>query len=139
MNSFKSLTSASILWGGLMLGLGTSPVLAADFKTTLTVDPAIGTPSVDTVIINWSTNLTSGEVFQSAINNDLTHWSYELLRGGSSVYTETVILGGVVQPIGGFSRSSGNLYFYFDLDTLTLLDWDNDYGSLQKNAATGVT
>ena len=135
MNSFKSLTSAGILWGGLMLGLGTSPVLAADFKTTLTVNPAISNPPVDTVIFNWSTDLTSGAVFES----DLTNWSYELLDGGSSVYTETLILGGVVQPIESVPRTLDDLFFDFDLDTLTLFGWDNDYNLIQEGAAIGVT
>ena len=124
-----------------MLGLGTSSVLAADFKTTIGnfgSPIGIGTHPVDTIIFNWSTNLTSGSVSES----NLTHWSYELLNGGSSVYTETIILGGVVQPIGGVTRTLGDLLFSFDLDTPILfgyIGFNNDLNALQDGAATGVT
>jgi PEP-CTERM motif len=135
MNKSKSVASVGLLCGGLMLGMGTSSVLAADFKTTLTLLSPAGTPLIDTVIFNWSTNLTTGTVTES----DLTNWSYELLNGASSVYTETVIAGGVVQPIGGVSRTVGDLNFSFDLGTLTFGLFDNDLNTVQVGAATGVT
>lgn len=135
MNSIKSLMPAGVIVGGLILGWGTPSVLAANFQTTLTLGSPGGTPLVDTVVINWSTDLTSGTVSES----DLTNWSYELLGGGSSVYSETVIAAGVVQPIGGVSRTLSDLLFDFDLDTLTLNEFDNDIDILQIGAATGLT
>jgi hypothetical protein len=135
INNLKSVASVGLLCGGLVLGLGTSSVLAANFKTTLTLNNSAGTPPVNTVIFNWSTNLTTGTVTAS----DLTNWSYELLNGGSSVYTETVISGGVVQPIGGVSRTLADLNFNFNLGTLTLGLFDNDLNAVQVGAATGTT
>ncbi|ACK64436.1 protein of unknown function DUF1555 [Rippkaea orientalis PCC 8801] len=135
MNTIKSLTRGSIIVGGFILGLGTPSVLAADFKTTFTLDVPGGNPLVDTVVINWSTDLTSGIVSES----DLTNWSYELLGLGSSVYSETVIVGGVVQPIGGVARTVSDLLFEFDLDTLTSIQFDNDVNVLQELSASGLT
>lgn len=135
MNTLKSLAATGLLCGGMVLGMETASVLATDFKTTFTLENAIGSPAVNTMIFNWSTNLTSGTVTE----NDLTNWSYELLNSGSSVYTETVIAGGVVQPIGGVSRNLSDLLFNFDLDTLTATIWSNDLNYVQSGAATGVT
>ena len=134
----KTLTSVLTATAGVVsssLVLGMTPVFAATFQTTLTLDSPGGTPLVDTIVFDWSTDLTSGTVTQS----DLTNWSYELFGSGSSVYSETVVLDSVVQPIGGVSRSTGDLRFDFVLDTLTLADFDNDFDVLQGGAASGVT
>ena len=112
-----------------------SPVFAATFQTTFTLNSPGGTPFVDTIVFEWSTDLTSGSVIES----DLTNWSYELFGSGSSVYSETVVLNSVVQPIGGVSRSIGDILFDFDLDTLTLRNFDNDVSGSQDGAVSGVT
>ncbi len=115
--------------------LAMTPVFASTFQTTLTLDSPGGTPFIDTIVFEWSTDLTSGMVTEA----DLTNWSYELFGSGSSVYSETVVLDSVVQPIGGVSRSIGDIPFDFDLDTLTLANFDNDFDVVQEDAATGVT
>ena len=109
-----------------------TPVFAATFQTTLTLDSPGGTPLVDTIVFEWSTDLTSGTVTET----DLTNWSYELFGSGSSVYSETVVLNGVVQPIGGASRLIDDLAFSFDLDTLTLGFFDNDQ-FIAQSTSTG--
>ena len=85
--------------------------------------------------MSWETDITSGNVTKS----DLTNWSYELFGMGSSVYSETVVLDGVVQPIGGVSRSIGDILLDFDLDTLTLRNFDNDVSGSQDGGVSGVT
>lgn len=112
MNNIKSFTATGLVSSAMVLGLGTASVLAGDFKTTFTLDTAVGDPLVDTVIFNWSTDLTSGTVNAG----DLTNWSIELLNGASSIYTDSVIIGGVVQPIGGVART-----LVFDFNLLILM------------------
>lgn len=113
MKTLTALTTPTLLASGIVLGLGTSSALAADFRSTYTFD-SIGTPAVDTVIVNFSTDETSGIID----GTNLTDWSIELLNGTTSVYLDNVITGGVIQPIGGVSRSLSDLSFGFDLDTL---------------------
>jgi len=69
--------------------------------TTLTFDTPIniGDPlnrTFDSLEIGWSTPLMSG--FVGADN--LTDLSFSLVNGGTTVYQDDAIVGGVVQPIG---------------------------------------
>jgi hypothetical protein len=121
MNTIQSLAAAGVISSGVFLGLGTSSVLAANFTTTLTLNIPGGTPFVDTIAINWSTDRQSGTV----LTEDLTNWSYELLGNSVSVYSESVIISGVVQSIGGVPRTLSDIFFRFDLDSLTLLSFTN--------------
>ena len=115
--------------------LGMTPVFAATFQTTFTLDSPGGTPFIDTIVFDWETDITSGNVTKS----DLTNWSYELFGMGSSVYSETVVLDGVVQPIGGVSRTIDDIQFDFNLNTLNWSQFYNDFPTVQQGAATGVT
>ena len=115
--------------------LGMAPVFAATFQTTFTLDSPGGTPFIDTIVFDWETDITSGNVTKS----DLTNWSYELFGMGSSVYSETVVLDGVVQPIGGVSRTIDDIQFDFNLNTLNWSQFYNDFPTVQQGAATGVT
>ncbi len=90
---------------------------------------------VDEAILNWSTNLTSGTVTQ----NDLTDWTILLNSGGSTIYTDNVIIGGSVQPIGGVTRSVGGLRFIYDFGSNTVTNYDNDIPVVQVGVATGTT
>ncbi len=115
MKTLTPLLTATAGVVGSSLVVGMSPVFVTTFQTTLTPDSPGGTPFIDTIVFEWSTDLTSGTVTET----DLTNWSYELFGSGSLVYSETVVLDSVVQPIAGASRSIGDLNFSFDLDTLT--------------------
>ncbi len=114
---------------------------AASFNTVLTFDTPTGTPTVDSAVIMWSTSLESGIVFET----DLDDWMYELRNGDTVVYSETVISGGVVQPIGGVGRTIDDLFWLFDLDAFAIdnttgyLGSDNDGAIVQFLAATGIT
>ena len=134
MKTLTTFTKPTLLATGIALGLGTSSALAADFRSTYTfADTA--TPTVNTVIVNFSTDVTSGTIDET----NLTDWSIELLNGTTSVYLDNVIAGGAVQPIGGVSRVLSGISFDFDLDTLEYISFtDNDLPPVQT-AATGVT
>ncbi|MGK7881905.1 MAG: PEP-CTERM sorting domain-containing protein [Crocosphaera sp.] len=135
METLTTLTKPTLLATGIALGLGTSSALAADFRSTYTFADTT-TPTVNTVILNFSTDVTSGVIDES----DLTAWSIELLNGTTSVYLDNVIVGGVVQPIGGVSRALSEINFDFNLDTLQYTGlFDNDVSLVQNGAATGVT
>ncbi|MGK7943105.1 MAG: PEP-CTERM sorting domain-containing protein, partial [Microcystaceae cyanobacterium] len=134
MKTLTTLTKPTLLATSIALGLGTSSALAADFRSTYTfADTA--TPTVNTVIVNFSTDVTSGIIDES----DLTAWSIELLNGTTSLYLDNVIVSGVVQPIGGVSRALSGIDFDFNLDTLEYTEvFDNDLFGAQPDA-TGVT
>ena len=104
------------------------------YETTVTFNSAIGTPSVDTLVHTWSTNVASGAIDET----DLIDWSYELLNGGSLEYSEDVIIGGAVQSIAGVARTLADLNWNFNIDALTLGLFDNDISILQATGS-GVT
>ena len=135
MKTLTTFTKPTLLATGIALGLGTSSALAADFRSTYTF-PGEGTPTVNTVIMDFSTDVTSGTIDAS----DLTDWSIELLNGTTSVYLDNVIVGGTVQPIGGVGRVLSEIRFGFNLDTLqyTGANTDNDV-PVRQTGATGVT
>lgn len=117
---------------------------AADFTTTLTLntfEPPLLDPPVDAIVMIWSTGLESGTVERE----DLDNWMYKLSKGGTVVYSETIVRGGVVQPIGGVSRSFNDINWQFDLDAFAankstgLLFFDNDLNVIQEDAASGLT
>ncbi|MEQ9551184.1 MAG: hypothetical protein RIM23_16425 [Coleofasciculus sp. G3-WIS-01] len=107
--------------------------LADSFTTTLTLEETVGNPPFDSVVMMWSTSVEQGLIR----DEDLDEWRYELRNGAQVIYAETVISGGVVQPIGGAER--GFAAFEFDLDSLTLDLFDNDPPVRQEDAAKGVT
>ena len=88
---------------------------------TLNTPYTVTSPEVTQVLVNWSTNATGGLVDQA----DLTDWSISFLGGETLVYTDTIIVGGAVQSIGGISRGIADILFNFDLDTLVAGDFDN--------------
>ena len=101
---------------------------------TLTVPYTDSTPQVTHVVVNWSTNLTTGVVHET----DLTDWSIRLDGGGSTVYTDNVIVAGSVQSIGGVSRSVTGIMFQFNLGTNTAGEFDNMLTGSALTAATGT-
>ncbi|NBX33510.1 MAG: hypothetical protein EBR07_12420, partial [Planctomycetes bacterium] len=77
----------------LCLALGASANAGVYTTTyTLTTPYTASTPQVTHVVVNWSTNLTTGVVHET----DLTDWSIHLDGGGSNVYTDNVIVAGSV-------------------------------------------
>jgi len=88
---------------------------------TLTTPYQFSTPDATQVLLSFSTNLTSGVMDAG----DLDDWSISLLSGGNLFYTDQVVVDGVVQSIGGVSRSITDILFEFNLDTLVHGSFDN--------------
>ena len=126
---------------GIVAPLGLCLALAASanagvYTTTYTLNApyTASTPQVTHVVVNWSTNLTTGVVHET----DLTDWSIRLDGGGSNVYTDNVIVAGAVQSIGGVSRSVTSIMFQFNLGTNTAGEFDNMLTGSALSGATGT-
>jgi hypothetical protein len=106
----------------LALALGTA-ANAGVYKTTYILNTPYtdSTPNATQVVVNWSTNLTSGAVQQT----DLTNWSIGLYGAGNVFYTDNVIIGGTVQSNKGVARGIADVLFQFNLDTDLAGDFDN--------------
>lgn len=114
--------------------LNAQSALAVVYTTTFSGLSGLSN-GIDEAVFDWSTNVNSGTVTPS----DLTDWSIDLNSGGSTIYTDDVIVSGSVQPIGGLSRSLSDLSFDYDFGSNTLTNWDNDLNVAQGGAATGTT
>ena len=113
------------------ISLSSAPfVQAATYVTTLSLATPLYDDNIDTVVFNWSTNKASGSVGSS----DLLDLSMELRSGGDNIYTDTIMVGGVVQSIGGVSRTVP--FWDFDLDTLVL--WQMATGEPQPPVDPGT-
>jgi len=96
------------------------------YQTTLTLDSPATTANVDQVVYNWSTETTSGLVQVSQLN----HLTVDLYSSGSIIYSDTIILFGVIQPVLGnpgadVERPASDVIFDFDLDSMTLSQFRN--------------
>lgn len=92
------------------------------------------TPNPTHVVVNWSTNLTSGLVLQS----DLTNWSIGLFGGGNVFYTSNVITVGTVQYNVGLARGIADVLFHFNLDTGVPREFDNMLAGTTLSSAVGT-
>lgn len=96
------------------ISLSSAPcVQAAELRLTTTLN--LATPihgGIDTVVLNWSTNKTSGTVW----GPDLLNYSLEL-SSVSLTYTDTIMVGDIIQPILGVVPRS-NPWWHFNLNTL---------------------
>lgn len=104
------------------------------YTTSLKLEtPMLNPDGIDTVVFEWSTIVLSDSVATS----DLVDLSMTLLSDDAIVYTDTVLVGGVLQPIGGAARTPMDLFWDFDLDTLTLRQMRNvGFGTIMST--TGV-
>jgi hypothetical protein len=108
------------------------------YRTTLTLsNPDLPPPTVQLTraVFDWETTLMSG----TAINTDLVSLTMRLFDGNSLVYTDQMVAGGVAQSIGGAARTIDNIAWNFDIDSLLLINFDNDFLSVEAGAATGQT
>jgi hypothetical protein len=114
--------------------LWTSPVHAATlYLTTLNLaTPIVNSDGIDEVRYSWSTSLGAGVVTEL----DLVDLTMTLLSGGVQVYQDVVLVGGVLQPIGGGPRVLVDVYWQFDLASMTLLEMRNANGPF--GAASGT-
>ncbi|MEI6476059.1 MAG: PEP-CTERM sorting domain-containing protein, partial [Planctomycetota bacterium] len=137
MNTTIYPTSRSSILASLTLALAAaSGAHAGVYTTTYTLNTpyTLTTPNATQVVVNWSTNATSGLIHET----DLTDWSIRLVGSGTDVYTDNAIIGGSVQSLGGVNRTMASIMFNFDLDTLTAGEFDNMLTGSSLSAATGV-
>lgn len=99
---------------------------------TLSSPYTVTTPDVTQVLVSWSTN--SLHLVEA---DDLVDWSISFLSGGNLFYTDQVIVGGVVQPLGGVERTLADVLFNFDLLTMTPGNFDNMLPGASLSGAVG--
>lgn len=128
-------TMAAALPCTLALALGTA-ANAGVYKTTYILNTPYtdSTPNATQVVVNWSTNLTSGVVQQT----DLTNWSIGLYGAGNVFYTDNVITGGTVQSNKGVARGIADVLFQFNLDTSVAGDFDNMLAGITLSSAAST-
>lgn len=69
------------------------------------------------VVHDWSTNLTSGSIGAA----DLQDWTMTWFdSGGGVLYSDTIIVGGTVQPWGNSTRPTSDPFFSYDFSTNVL-------------------
>jgi hypothetical protein len=128
-------TIAAALPCTLALALGTAANAGAYTTTYILNTPYTdSTPTATQVVVNWSTNLTSGAVQQT----DLTNWSIGLYGAGNVFYTDNVIIGGTVQSNEGVARGIANVLFQFNLDTDLAGDFDNMLSGITLSSAAST-
>jgi len=86
----------------------------ADYVTELKLTAPAGPDNVDRIVFTWDTTATSG-----VVGSALTDYAVELFSGSTSVFSDTVMVGGSLLPIQG-SLPRDPITFDFDLDTMWL-------------------
>ena len=98
---------------------GAAPAQSADYTTTLNLTTE-SSPLVRQVIYRWSTDETSGNINR----NELSNLSMEL-RGAEFEYFDQIIQDGIPRPFGGVPRQLTDIFWDYDLNTLTLSQFSN--------------
>ena len=103
------------------------------FETILRLqEPVANVAGVDVVVFKWSTSETAGSVRET----DLFNWNMTLHVDGRQIYTDYVVVGGVVQPFEGQERLPAIGYYWrFDLETGGLEEMVNASYDLAENTA----
>jgi hypothetical protein len=125
---------APALAAGLLLAsLDASATL---YHTTVTLKNADNTNVPATrAVFDWET-IATGPTIDSA---DLSNLKLTLYDGATNFFTDDMIVGGVVQAIGGASRTISDIVWDFDLSTFLVSAFDNDNGEQQDGGASGIT
>ena len=137
MHTTINSTSRSGILASLTLALAAASGATAGVYTTtytLTTPYTLTKPFATQVVVDWSTDSTSGVINET----NLTNWTIRLVDGATDIYTDTVITGGSVQSIGGVSRTISGVMFNFNLDTLTVGEFDNMLTGSALSGATGT-
>ena len=119
---------------GVVLLSGPSVLWSATYQTTLAFETPVTNPGgIDNVSFLWTTSNTSGPVSRA----DITDLTMILSAGATPLYTDIVLAGGVLQPIGGVARVLDDIVWDFDLDSLLLSQIRNAQPS-QMGTSTGL-
>jgi hypothetical protein len=113
------------------------PALAGTYQSvfTLTTPYTASSPHVTHVVLTWTSVADDGVIGLA----DITDWSVELLAGGTTVFADHAIIGGVVQDLGGVSRAASDLRFQFDFSSQGYRVFDTMYFGSLLSGATGTT
>ena len=121
----------SLLQAALFIA-AVAPAGATTIITDFYLDaPIFNSAGADHIAFQWSTPLTTGPVTA----NDLNGLAMRLYHGSTLLYTDVAIAGGVVQPLGGITRTASDVFFDYNLNTMTL----HQFGNLQSTDPTGAT
>lgn len=113
------------------------PALAGTYQSvfTLATPYTASSPNVTHVVLTWTSVDDDGVIGLA----EITDWSVELRAGGTTVFSDHAIIGGVVQDLGGVSRSISDLRFQFDFGTQGYRVFDTMYFGSLLSGATGTT
>jgi hypothetical protein len=131
----KNLFSASLFSAASTAALLASAAHAASYVTEFT-GTDIGSFAVARVEVAWTTSV--------AVNNpvavaDLSDLSFSFYNDSDvQVYIDNAIVSGVVQPIGGVTRTLADLTFNAT-SGVSIQSLDNDLNQIQFGASTGET
>ncbi|AFZ42437.1 hypothetical protein PCC7418_0199 [Halothece sp. PCC 7418] len=142
-----NLAPTFLLGAGLLATLGAvNPAQAITYTTTVTPDSPIsnlnefqdpvdvpnndtlnGDGTIEQIIVEFSTNVTSGQITEA----DLTNLTFSLVDtdgGSGTIFTDNAISGGVVQPLETLTGDTVSrvVDFEFDIDNNLIGGFDND-------------
>jgi hypothetical protein len=113
-----------VLIGSISLLSHATPSAAAGattYRTTFQLTAPVGAEGIDRVVWVWTTSQTTGDVGESGLSD----WSMELWAGTTLVYQDVIMVGGVLQDVGGNPRVADDTFWQFDLDSMQLLQFRN--------------
>jgi energy-converting hydrogenase Eha subunit A len=124
--------SQLVLLQGALFIAAMTPATAATIITDLYFNnPIANTAGAHRASFQWSTPLTTGPVLTA----NVTNLAMRLYQGSTLLYTDVAIAGGVIQPLGGITRTNSDIYFNYNLNTMTL----HEFGNLQSTNPAGAT
>ena len=122
----------AVLSSGLLLP---GAAHAASYVTQFTGND-IGSFQVARIEVNWTTSVALNNPVAVADLSDLSVSFYD--DSNAQVYIDDAIIGGVVQPIGGVSRTFADLVFNAT-SGVSIQSLDNDLNQVQFGASIGST
>ena len=134
MNHPSSRKPITGLFAALLLA---GAAQAATYTTLFTGTSDATLFDLDHIEVTWSTTETFGNAINETHLSDLTISLYD--SGNTLFYSATVIAGGVVQSIGGVSRSISDVSFTATTGVSINNSFDNDLNQLQLSSASGTT
>ena len=128
MTHFKNKILLSIHALLFSVVLVSAPAFAGSFKTILTLPTPAGCEvdcGIEKLVFHWTTAVASGQVSQNDVYSDLSNFSMDFFSATELVYSDQIIIGGVLQPLAGVTRTVSDSFWDFDLDTMTLKQFRN--------------
>lgn len=145
IKSLAALSASFLLTAAAQAATYTTVFGGDDVEVTVNNDPVV-TWTVAYIEVVWATSVAEGNPVGTA---DLSDLSFSLYNDSDAVlYTDNAIVGGVVQPLGGVSRTLADITFNAISGTRVASDpgnngkiqsLDNDLNQVQFGSASGST